>query len=458
MALRARVIGLIGLVLLISMLMGAVCAGLETRAALAEELRSGLVGAEQTVRSAFEDLPRSDHPTRDLRQLVSTFNGNRHVRAVLIARDGRRVAASTSGDAAHPAPPWFQALLDATPAPRTLATPPDVPGLRAIMLVPTAALDVDSAWAEVVGVAVVLLSSTLLGLALVYVAIGAALRPLDTLSHAFIDIGDGDYRRRVDRTGPPELLRLQQGFNDMVARLSAMSERNQLLTRQLLTLQEEERAEIARDLHDEIGPHLFAANLDAQMISEMCARRRHKDIPAQVAIIQEAIGHIQRQVRDLLGRLRPTSATELGLGAAIVDLTRFWGARRPDIAFSLSLLAEEADLSETLKDVSYRVIQEAVNNAIRHGDPRAIQIVLALDAGELIVRVADDGLGGGKAKGPSGFGLLGMRERVVACGGVLSFGPDPGLIGWTVVAKLPCPVQAQAQAQAQALGLEEAAA
>jgi two-component system sensor histidine kinase UhpB len=183
------------------------------------------------------------------------------------------------------------------------------------------------------------------------------------------------------------------------------------------------------------------------MINEMCARRRYKDIPAQVAIIQEAISHIQRQVRDLLGRLRPTSATELGLGAAILDLTRFWGARRPDIAFSVALLSDEAQLSEPLKDVSYRVIQEAVNNAIRHGDPRAIQIALTLGEGaaaegDLIVCVVNDGPGGPKGERPSGFGLLGMRERVVACGGALSFGPGAGAVGWKVVATLPCAFQA----------------
>jgi two-component system sensor histidine kinase UhpB len=428
--------------------MGALCAGVETRIALAEELRSGLIGAEQTVRSAFEDLPQSDHPERDLRQLVSTFNGNRHVRAVLIASDGRRVAMSASSDAVRASPPWFHRLLAVAPPPSTLATPGNVRGFRSIVLVPSASQDVDAVWREVLGFALVLLLSTILGLALVYIVIGAALRPLDTLSRAFMDIGDGDYRRRVDRKGPPELLRLSQGFNDMVARLSTMSERNQLLTRQLLTLQEEERAEIARDLHDEIGPHLFAANLDAQMISEMCARRRYGDIPGQVSIIQDAISHIQRQVRDLLGRLRPTSATELGLGAAVLDLTRFWGARRPDITFSVALLSDEAALSEMLKDVSYRVIQEAVNNAVRHGDPNSIQVALnwlgnQAASHELVVSVVNDGAVRARTEKPGGFGLLGMRERVVACGGVLIFGPSAGAGGWKVVATLPCPPQAE---------------
>jgi signal transduction histidine kinase len=99
-----------------------------------------------------------------------------------------------------------------------------------------------------------------------------------------------------------------------------------------------------------------------------------------------------------------------------------------------------------LKDVSYRVIQEAVNNAVRHGDPRMIQVALTFGADELVVSVVNDGAAAAKGDTPSGFGLLGMRERVVACGGVLSFGPGAGGLGWTVIASLPCDSTGPAEA------------
>jgi two-component system sensor histidine kinase UhpB len=151
---------------------------------------------------------------------------------------------------------------------------------------------------------------------------------------------------------------------------------------------------------------------------------------------------MQRQVRDLLSRLRPARITELGLNAAILDLVRFWTARRPDIAFNLTLLDEEAELSEATKDVVYRVVQEAANNAVRHGSPRTVRIALRIDADEtLSILVADDGTGHDAAPTPDGLGLgglglVGMRERVASVGGTLSFGPNPNGGGWTTTARL----------------------
>ena len=111
MSLRAHVVVLIGAVLLISMLMGVTVAGYQVRHALAAELAAGLTGGRQTVDSAFEDLPSSVHPDRDLRQLIATFDGNRHVRAVLQAADGRSVWTSRPGPLGEQAPGWFGRLL-----------------------------------------------------------------------------------------------------------------------------------------------------------------------------------------------------------------------------------------------------------------------------------------------------------------------------------------------------------
>jgi two-component system sensor histidine kinase UhpB len=298
---------------------------------------------------------------------------------------------------------------------------------------------VDAVWREFSGIVVMLCLSAVAGLILVYALIGRALRPLQALSDAFIHVGAGDYGGRVPTAGPTELLRLQTGFNSMVEQLTHMSERNRHLTDQLLTLQDEERAEIARDLHDEFGPHLFAVNMDAEMIVQLCAGGSQETVVRQARSIQGAVGHMQRQVRDLLLRLRPTPVTELGFRAA-VDLVRFWTARRPEIAFDLDL-DESAPLKESLKDVAYRVIQEGVNNAVRHGRPAWIRIQVGPSPPDtLAVAVLDDGSPLGGSPGPGGLGLIGMRERVAASGGRLTFGPRRDG-GWMVAARLPLEAQ-----------------
>ena len=439
MPLRLRVVILIGLVLFASMALGALVAGYQVRRALSAELAAGLSGARQTVASAFEDLPQSDHPARDLRQLVATFDGNRHVRATLVGPVGRTVWISRFDTPSASPPQWFSRLLRVTPAAMTLEVPGASAGHARLVLTATPDLDVRAAWNEFLALMAVLVSTAAAGLLLVYLVIGAAFRPLTLLALQFKRIGAGDYSSRVDETGPPELLHLQRGFNHMAAELAATTARNRLLTDQLATLQEEERADIARDLHDEIGPHLFAVNLDAEMIAQLSESGRHAAIPERAREIQSGVRHMQRQVRDLLGRLRPTQVTEFGLNAAIEDLVQFWATRRPDIAFDLALTQDE--IPEAVAEVVYRIVQEAANNAVRHGQPASIRIRVEREGEErLFVSVDDDGARAGSpaplASEGGGLGLIGMRERVEAGGGSLIYGPDPTGSGWTTAAHL----------------------
>jgi len=442
MSLRARIVAAIAAVLLVSAILGAGLAGWRAKQALREELAAALTGGRQTVESAYEDLPRSDHPARDLDQLIATFDGNRHLRAMLVAPDGRPLARSRVLPAA-PAPPWFAALVQSDLPPESLPAP--VAGGRRVVLTPVWANDVGEAWAQFLDLVLVLGGAFLLGSGLVWLTIGRALKPLADFSAAFQRIGSGDYRAKAPEHGPRELARLGAGINEMTGRLAAVQARNLALERQLLTLQDEERADVARDLHDEIGPHLFAVNVDASMVSQLIAAGRPDEAAGQVKAIQASVGHMQRLVRDILARLRPAQLVELGLGPAIEDLVAFWRARHPEIRFDMTLPGDESGVDETAREAVYRVVQEGLNNAVRHGRPQRIEIAVSLGPdGEIIARVSDDGAGALPAQlGPDGqepaggFGLIGMRERVAAAQGRLTIEPGPAGKGWTVLARLP---------------------
>lgn len=97
----------------------------------------------------------------------------------------------------------------------------------------------------------------------------------------------------------------------MARRLGAMQTRNRGLEEQLRTLQDEERADLARDLHDEIGPHLFAASVDAAMARRLIGEGKTEQAVDRLTAISAAVGHMQALVRDILGRLRPTELIEL---------------------------------------------------------------------------------------------------------------------------------------------------
>jgi two-component system sensor histidine kinase UhpB len=311
------------------------------------------------------------------------------------------------------------------------------PNLGVIVLSPVVANDVGAIWAEFVGWLAVLAVSFVAGSTFVWLMLGPALKPLADFTAAFQRIGLGDYGVRVGEGGPMELVRLGRAVNQMTERLQTMQARNQALEHQIANLQEEERADLARDLHDEIGPHLFAVNVDAAMARRLIAGDRPTEALPQVEAIQEAVGHMQRLVRDILGRLRPTELIELGLKAAVDELVAFWSARHPAIAFHVDIPDDESlALSEAVRETIYRVMQEGLNNAVRHGRPGRIDIeVVRSGAGEILATISDDGAGSSKPEGV-GFGLRGMRERVVAAGGRLTIRRGEVAGGWTVAARL----------------------
>ena len=193
--------------------------------------------------------------------------------------------------------------------------------------------EVAEVWGDVWLTLTVLTIFCALVLAFIYWTLASTIRPLQNLTAAFARVGDGDYRERVQEKGPLELVSLYQGFNQMVERLARSEAQNKRLQEQLTTVQDEERADLARDLHDEIGPLLFAADVDAVAIEQLVKAGEYGAIPHRVGIIREAIGRMQRHVRDILGRLRSAMLLDVGLAHAIDNLVAFWRAHRANLNF-----------------------------------------------------------------------------------------------------------------------------
>lgn len=391
MSLRARIVVLIALVLFVGVLLGAVAAALQARRALHEELVAALTGGEQMAASAFEDLPRSDHPARDLAQLAHAFDGDRHLRAVLKDGAGGVILASRPAPASAAAPAWLARALGPAPPAIDLPTPRTAAAGRTLELQPIDGPDADAIWRELWRPVLILLGAAVAGLLLVFLAMGAALRPLGRLSQALAGVGGGDYSERVPEGGPPELAELHRAFNRMAEQLAAIQGRNRALEGQLAAIQDEERAELARELHDDMGPHLFSVSIDAQLVAALMGERAPPQAQDRLRAVQDAVVHMQRLVREMLGRLRPTPITELGLTPAVDDLLAFWTARRPQVAIELRLPGEDA-VPPALKETVFRVLQEGLGNAMKHADPTRVRLsVKTLAAGEIEVTIADDG-------------------------------------------------------------------
>ncbi len=440
MPLRMRLIALVGLVLLASLACGSVLVGWHAANSVQTELRAALDVGANTIRNGFDDLVGADDRAAGLRHLVATFDGNRHVRAALIDELDRPVATSVLFVPTQIVPGWFRRLIAGDPGAVRVPVPPARDGSAVIVLQADPANEIGEVWGESRDAVLVLAGFALLSALLISAAVGRALRPLEDLSTAFERVGKGDYHGRMPEHGPPELARLASGFNLMSRRLAAIAAQNRRLNERLLKLQADERAELARDLHDEVGPLLFAVNMTAATIERLAGTDRGVDIPAHVRSIHETVGRIQRHVRAILGRLRPLQTIELK--AAIDRVVIFWGSRHPDIAFTVTVAVQDDRIDDDMKETIYRVIQEGMSNAIRHGAPTQVQVAVTQDEADFIrVEVADDGIGmpadGIHEREPTRFGLKGMRERVMAMAGSLSIQRGHDGRGLALVVRLP---------------------
>jgi two-component system, NarL family, sensor histidine kinase UhpB len=123
--------------------------------------------------------------------------------------------------------------------------------------------------------------------------VGRTLRPFDDLSAVFSRIRDGDYAARIAEHCPLELAQICRSFNQMGRRLGEMEARNGYLAGQLTIVQEEERSDLARDLHDDIGSLLFAVNVNVTSIPEHKELRSHPVTTPGIDAIRDAIGQMQ---------------------------------------------------------------------------------------------------------------------------------------------------------------------
>jgi two-component system, NarL family, sensor histidine kinase UhpB len=438
LSLRNRLLVSILATLLLSLLAGGAFTYWHAVAKIETEMQAAMAVGTRIARNAVDDWEEATDPARRLALLVADFEGDRHLRATLVGHDGKIILASKVARSDDQAPGWFVDLLAAPPKKVEMDLPAIFDKYGTVVLQSDPRNEVAEVWGDVWLTLSVLTIFCALVLAFVYWTLASTIRPLQNLTTAFARVGDGDYGERVNERGPGELVRIYHGFNQMVERLARSEAQNKRLQQQLTSVQDEERADLARDLHDEIGPLLFAADVDVVAIEQLAKAGEYDDIPHRVGIIREAIGRMQRHVRDILGRLRSAMLLDVGLAHAIDNLVAFWRSHRPKLNFRVDV--PEESFGELIDGTIYRIVQESLSNAVRHGSPSLITIEVKANGDRSIdIRVTDDG-GGLKNSGRTGgFGIVGMQERVATLGGSLEIANRRDGPGVVVSARLPAP-------------------
>ncbi|HEY0181124.1 MAG TPA: histidine kinase [Dokdonella sp.] len=323
------------------------------------------------------------------------------------------------------APAWYAALVAPQPMHSELAFADSVLHIES-----NASRAVLDGWDDTVTLLELGLLVMVLGNLLVFWLVRRTTRPLQTIVRGLEQMQRGAYHTRLPEFRGAEAGAIARAFNrtaqaiedNLDARREAMEaklrlEQSRALAEAVQSRVEEERRQIAQELHDETGQSITAIR---SMALALTRRVDGCDAAAREAaqLIADTAARMYAAMHELIPRLRPPSLDTLDLAAAVEELVAGWRRREPQVEMALAIGTLPERLGESYALAAYRIVQEATTNALRHAQARRVEIEIGIDGGELRATVCDDGRGlAPDWQRPGHYGVRGMRERARALGG-----------------------------------------
>jgi two-component system sensor histidine kinase UhpB len=316
--------------------------------------------AREFIEMIVADLNEAPDPDARLNQIARDLNRLRHVSIALRDAGGNPLTPprpETDDDAQGP-PAWFVNLVH--PEQTAVSVPVSVHGKPGSLVITSHPNDeIAEIWDAIVTQLEV---GSVIALALFLVmmnVVGRALAPLESLTQTMGEFEGGRYDARATPGGAPELAAICTKLNHLAATLGEAVEDKRRLAERAVSLQDVERKEIARELHDEFGPYLFSLRAHASALAKLADGRA----PSADAVrkhggaLLEQINALQQFTRRVLERLRPVGLAELGLGKALESLSRLWRESHPDVTIETTISPALGVTGETADLTIYRVVQ-----------------------------------------------------------------------------------------------------
>ena len=371
-----------------------------------------------------------------LRALPKQLRSMRHVRIEVRDATGAVLSPPSPSPgmaAGHPppAPAWFKALVAPTVAARDVPVTVDNRTVGQVEIIGEPDDEIAEVWDNLIAMGSVAAVLNLGMIGILYVLFGRVLDPLTVFATGLSDLEHKSYSIRLTQPRPRELATIAAQFNALASALETARSENLQLNRRLITAQDDERRRTALELHDEVGPCLFGLRLYASSIASAAAElpdTRAKEISERASEIVTTVEHLQAINRTMLDRLRPMALGHVPLKEMLGQLTRDRARQSPQISFGFTAENLARSYGDSVDLTVYRCIQEGLTNAVRHAEPKHVDVRLRHNGAtallELMIR--DDGRGMTKALAPKGLGIGGMQERVEGLGGRYRIESEPG--------------------------------
>ena len=409
----------------------------QTRMSVQVEVTSSMKLADLLVQESIQ-MQQDVAAERILPNLPLQLRFLRHVRISVHDVAGNAVTPRAFADGTDSAridnrdaaPAWFAALM-AAPIERH-EFPVNVKGQRigSVVVMGEPKDEIAEAWEHTAVLGAIAFVLNAAGIGLLYLLFGRVLDPVARLAGGLADLERRNYEVRLPPPQASEFAATTARFNALAEALHALQTENRSLSRRLITVQDDERRNIALELHDEVGPSLFG--LKAMVSSAASATGQMNEAAAiRLREMLKLIEHMQAMNRSLLNRLRPMALGHVPLETMLSELVRERARQHPQLSFSFSESGLSSGYGDSIDLTVYRCVQESLTNAMKHAEAKRIDVNVAeakpdgRSAARLTLAIRDDGRGIDPVQ-PLGLGLLGMQERVEALGGAYVIESESG--------------------------------
>jgi len=408
MSLKLRLILIVNFLLFVAIFIGFFSVVFTSKNAVRSEIESSLKLAEFSIKTGIQKNPDL-YLFQDNLLGLKDLDLIRHLSIQLLDSDGNIIDENKNSNTKVHIPMWFQNTLDIYSKDLEIL---DFPLMQygdqigAVKVIPNPIYEYDEIWQQFKnGLIIAMLFFVFVNLSIFFL-FGKIISPINLLIQGFRNLEQGKYKNNKENFGISELDILRVKLNQLTIKLKKNDKRIHELNQKLISIQEQEKKEISRDLHDEIGQSLAAIQVQAAAI------KTSRKANAQADLIISTTKDLMHQTRNLIKRLSLSIIDDLGIEDALIDLIKNWSRRTPCKNINANVdLPDSKIFKSQLNETVYRLTQEALTNMSKHSRPKEVLISVQRNGNVIHLCFMNNGLLK-RTKKTGGIGILGMQERV----------------------------------------------
>lgn len=423
MSLKSQLLIYINSLLLIATFIGLMTIMMVTQKNVREEVLSTMSLAEFAIEQGVKKNPDFYLFQRDNNELgISELSGIRHLKIQFFDQNDILLEETLNTlDEIKPPPAWFINVIESLSdkiffSKINIEQRGELTGY--ILIKPEPIYEYAEIWQQIKVGLWIILSFLILINFVVLLLFSHMIKPINKIIEGFEKLETGNFKSKIKKSNILELDIIGKKFNSMIDNLRRSNNKIHKLSQNLIDVQEQEKSELARDLHDELGQSLTALQAEAASISKSNKKKSRDEAIFNVIKLSK---NMMLSTREIIKKLNLGLIEDLGFESALIDLFENWKRRFMGVKFEY-FIDERAINKITKKKTAhlYRIFQEALTNIAKHSSPKAIQISIRYieNSNKIKILISNDGINNDSSN-QEGLGLIGIAERVDQIQGTL---------------------------------------